>query len=147
MFSCSATLLLFHRPWTLGTGRSVALNMQGGPAREAEVMLSHSWSEDMEQVKDLLNSVAKNRGLEPSQVGTSQGFTKPGLVLSTGKEFSMDTVIWFCCFANFQVNDWKKTEDSDGYDKNGPTVAEQLKLEPFKKVIGSVKDMFLLHTT
>ena len=102
--------------------------MQRGPAREAEVMLSHSWSEDMEQVKDLLNA-------------------NVGLVLSTGKEFSLDTVIWFCCFANFQVNDWKKTEDSDGYDKNGPTVAEQLKLEPFKKVIGSVKDMFLLHTT
>ena len=105
--------------------------MQRGPAREAEVMLSHSWSEDMEQVKDLLNA-------------------NVGLVLSNGNEFSLDTVIWFCCFANFQVNDWKKAEagvGSNGYDETGPTVDEQVKLEPFKKVIGSVKDMFLLHTT
>eukprot|EP00964_Phaeocystis_antarctica_P145073 scaffold111029_cov70-Phaeocystis_antarctica.AAC.3 len=105
--------------------------MQRGPAREAEVMLSHSWCEDMEQVKDLLNA-------------------NVGLVLSNGKEFSLDTVIWFCCFANFQVNDREKAEagvGSDGYDETGPTVDEQLKLHPFKKVIESVNDMFLLHTS
>ena len=98
--------------------------MQQGDAREAEVMISHSWKEDMEQVQTLLNNYK-------------------GTMLHSGKKFSNDSVIWFFCLANFQVNGWG-TETADPI---GPMVAAQLKLDPFNAVISSVKDMFVLHTS
>ncbi len=53
----------FIQPNTDNTGHSVALNMQ--PANDfqpAQVLLSHAWNEDMEQVLSILED-AKSRGV------------------------------------------------------------------------------------
>jgi len=64
----------FVKPWTAGTGCSVALLMNMHP-RTAELMLSHSWAEDMLEVLSALRAV-------PS-----------------------DKSIWFCICANYQAED------------------------------------------
>jgi len=49
---------------------------------------------------------------------------------------SLDTILWFCCFAQYQVG-----------DMYGPSVEEQLRLEPFETVIKDVRVMVAVHTT
>jgi len=53
----------------------------------------------------------------------------------------MDTVIWFCTFAQYQAGDMA--------GDCGPTVQEQLALDPFKRVIASMPPhgMLTIHTS
>lgn len=62
-------------PWTKGTGCSVSLLMNETPM-QAEVMISHAWGEDMEQVCQILQD-----------------------------DVSDATVVWFCILANYQPQD------------------------------------------
>ncbi len=97
----------------------VALNMQPkNRAKQTEVMISHCWKEDMDQVLEMLERAK-------------------GTTLNGGGKFGDNTVIWFCAFAQYQ-----------GEDDAGPTVQEQLDLDSFEQVIISqrVKDMFVLQT-
>ena len=60
------------------------------------------------------------------------------------RSMDMDTTVWFCLFANYQPG-----------DDAGPSIGEQLKMEPFKSVIESdlVKQaqqgygMLVVHTS
>lgn len=46
------------------------------------------------------------------------------------------TVIWFCVLSNYQPE-----------DGHGPSISEQLAMDPFGKVIASADSMLVLHTT
>jgi len=109
----------FIKPQTKGTGMSVALNMQKTrQCKSTEVMVSHNWSEDMHQVLNMLEEAKGTR-------------------LQNGKVFGDSTVIWFCALAQYQPNDGM-----------GPSIEQQLELDPFSQVIQSqnVKDMFVIQT-
>ena len=68
----------FIIPNTIGTGISVALNMQD-PKKvvPASVLISHAWNEDMEQVLGILELVRKKT------------------VLQDGKPIDDNTPLWF----------------------------------------------------
>lgn len=114
----------FVKPWTHGKGNSVALLMNPIPKR-AEVMLSHAWGEDIEEVMQILGSLivqAKICGKE--------------------KEFNKETVVWFCLFSNYQPN----TKDAP-HDGAGPTVAEQVALKPFEQVVAECQSMLCMQAS
>lgn len=64
----------FVKPYTQGTGCSLALLENSNPV-DAEIMLSHSWSEDIEELRGAL------------------------------REFDVCSRIWFCICANYQPED------------------------------------------
>lgn len=68
----------FVKPYTRGSGSSVALSLNPETPLQAQVMLSHSWQESMEEVQVALLSLG---GLKA------------------------DTTLWFCIFANYQTGD------------------------------------------
>merc|ERR1719469_125498 len=82
---------------------------------------------------------------------------KSNIILQNGSIFDDKTPVWFCAFAQFQVNDWKndgKKNPKTGKmnplaDANGPTVGEQVSLDPFEKVIRAphCTDMVVIQTT
>ena len=126
---------------TNGTGMSVALNMQtpsrqGGPVANlnAKVMISHSWSEDMEEVLDMLKE------FEGTLLRTSEDENAP-----MTQRFDDNTPIWFCALSQFQVN----TSQTPRKDPLGPTVGEQVAQDPFEKVINDtgVLNMIVLQTS
>merc|ERR1711904_666619 len=84
----------FVIPLTAGTGSSIALLMNEEP-RDVEVMLSHSWAEDIEQAQQAITS-----------------------------HLDANTAIFFCILANYQPE-----------DRKGPSISDQLALDPFKQVI------------
>ena len=90
----------FVKPFTSGTGCGVSLLLNPEKPLEAEVMMSHTWAEDIIEVQQAVNdrAVADGRG--------------------------DDLVIWFCIFAVYQAE-----------DQAGPTITEQLKMDPFGQVI------------
>eukprot|EP00435_Cladocopium_sp_Y103_P037313 s1202_g9.t2 len=93
------------KPWTRNTGCGIALRMNPKEVLKAELMVSHSWSECMDQCSEALSKFcARQKNLEDIAV-----------------------ILWFCAFAQYQSGD-------DPGDR-GPTVAEQLALDPFGSVI------------
>jgi hypothetical protein len=111
----------FMKPQTKGTGMSVALNMQQrGKKKDAEVMISHSWREDMVEVLNILKNAE-------------------GTDLKNRTKFGDETVIWFCGFSQYQPGNG--TTDI-------PSVEQQIKTAPFEQVIESrkVEDMFVIQT-
>ena len=74
-------------------------------------MLSHTWAEDMMEVLEAVNDLALRECKE-----------RPSL---KGREPD-DLVVWFCLFANYQPE-----------DSAGPSISEQLALDPFGNVIRS----------
>jgi len=108
----------FVIPWTCGTGCSVAVLMNKDTRLEANVMLSHSWAEDMEECQEAVNNHFDD------------------------EHIARDTAVWFCGFGLYQPE-----------DRNGPTIQQQIKLNPFAQVISSdpVKSsrgrMIAVHTT
>merc|ERR1712159_604193 len=84
---------------------------------KADLMLSHSWREDMEEMQGAVRRTYSNSAVN-------------------GLSLDMDTTLWFCCFAQYQVG-----------DQYGPSVEEQLRLRPFETVIMDVKVMVAVHTT
>eukprot|EP00933_Yihiella_yeosuensis_P078799 TRINITY_DN9068_c0_g1_i1.p1 TRINITY_DN9068_c0_g1~~TRINITY_DN9068_c0_g1_i1.p1 ORF type:complete len:659 (+),score=155.60 TRINITY_DN9068_c0_g1_i1:149-2125(+) len=65
----------FVKPYTRGTGSGVSLTLNEEMPLRADVMLSHSWAESMDEVQVALLSL-------------------PGL--------KTETALWFCIFANYQ---------------------------------------------
>ena len=113
----------FVTPWTAGTGSSVSLLMNKRQPLKADFMISHAWSESMEQVLDAIEGDNK---------------------------LTESTTVWFCMFAIFQNQpiDWGDPSKG-GKDISGPSIVEQqaLKPVPFKAVIGMALGMIVLHTT
>jgi hypothetical protein len=108
----------FVKPWTRGTGRGVALSMNAAAPMEAQLMLSHTWAEDLAECAEALNTHCRRSDLAAS------------------------TSVWFCLFSNYQAGD----EEGDV----GPTVAEQLAMDPFGHVIRSAREqrgMLVIHTS
>ncbi|CAE8704168.1 unnamed protein product, partial [Polarella glacialis] len=60
----------FVIPFTQGTGCSVAVLMNKDAPKVAEVMLSHSWAEDMEECQQAVNSHFEAEGI-PTNIGGS----------------------------------------------------------------------------
>lgn len=112
---------LFVKKWTASSGCSLAVMMTGDRQdTAAELMLSHSWGEDVEEFLTAMRQ---------QQVDLSIGD---------------DTMVWFCVFSNYQCEDQQASQ--------GPTIKQQLAMEPFTAVIESdlVKDgygMVVIHTT
>eukprot|EP00930_Biecheleria_cincta_P042943 TRINITY_DN29546_c0_g1_i1.p1 TRINITY_DN29546_c0_g1~~TRINITY_DN29546_c0_g1_i1.p1 ORF type:complete len:508 (+),score=67.76 TRINITY_DN29546_c0_g1_i1:43-1566(+) len=105
-------------PWTKGTGCSIALRMNPAVPLLAELMVSHSWGEDLDECLEALESYYCRKQLPSS------------------------TPIWFCAFAQYQAGDEKGDV--------GPTMAEQLQLDPFATVIQSTchaHGMVVVHTS
>jgi len=108
-----------------------------------QVMVSHSWAEDMDQVLEQLNMLKGRR-----------------IILADGSEFGDDTRIWFCAFGNYQpfrfdVNDVAERHKDWAVKENEikphrpPKVREQVKhIEPdaFHQVSSAAGDMFVIHT-
>ncbi|CAK0859053.1 unnamed protein product [Prorocentrum cordatum] len=108
----------FVKPWTRGTGCGVALNMNAAAPKEAQLMLSHTWAEDLTECAEALNAHCRRNDLSTS------------------------TCVWFCLFSNYQAGD----DEGDV----GPTVAEQLAMDPFGHVIRSARKhhgMLVIHTS
>jgi len=107
----------YVKPWTRGTGNSIALLLNAGSPRQADLMISHAWGECIQET--LVSVLARCSALGAS----------------------LDTAIWFCTFAQYQPGD----EPGDC----GPTVGEQLALDPFKQVIASKPSggMLVVHTS
>lgn len=106
------------KPWTKGTGCGIALRMNPVAPLLAELMVSHSWGEDLDECLEALENYYCRKQLPSS------------------------TPIWFCAFAQYQAGD----EKGDA----GPTMAEQLKLDPFATVIQSTchaHGMVVVHTS
>mmetsp|Transcript_99330 Transcript_99330/g.171101 ORF Transcript_99330/g.171101 Transcript_99330/m.171101 type:complete len:141 (-) Transcript_99330:3-425(-) len=57
----------FVKPWTSGTGSSVALLMNPTPLR-AQLMLSHSWAEDVEEVLEALLSLGDDDSMHTKHI-------------------------------------------------------------------------------
>lgn len=74
----------FVKPWTKDRDSSVALlmNPTEDQLREAQLMVSHAWGEDMEECEDALVNLPKKN-----------------------KHVSAATRIYFCIFSNYQHND------------------------------------------
>lgn len=104
----------FVTPWTKETGRSIALMMNPDP-KKADLMLSHSWAEDIDKVEDCLRQV---------QVAKQQAIPEC-------------TYVFFCTFSLYQAE-----------DEHGPSIEEQVRQDPFAKIIGSkpAYGMAVLHT-
>jgi len=107
----------FVKPWTLGTGNSIALLMNAAQPLQAKAMISHAWGESVLEALTALLAKCFVLGM------------------------SHDTPIWFCTFAQYQPGD---TEGDCG-----PTVAQQLALDPFQQVIHSNPHwgMLVVHTS
>lgn len=120
----------FVKPWTKNTGEGIALNSNTGTPREAEVMISHAWGEDMEQVVEMLTELTGR----------------------PGKPVTKNTVIWFCIFSNYQAGGFdapyaKHVLGRTGNDLLGPSVTTQVGMDPFEAVIQmpTVKQMISLQ--
>jgi len=105
------------KPWTQGTGCGIALRMNPEAPLRSELMVSHSWGEDVEECLEALLDFSSR--------------TCP-----------TTTPIWFCAFAQYQAG--------DAAGDVGPTVAEQLALDPFGSVVqctGKAHGMVVVHTS
>lgn len=123
----------FVKPWSAKTGAGVALLMNEVP-ENTDVMLSHSWAEDMEQVQEILTNLReKHGGPKPD---TLNRMVASGHV--DAESFEPETRVWFCIFANYQCE-----------DEAGPTITEQLEKDPFGNVIrsSSTRKMVVLITS
>ncbi|CAE7795999.1 unnamed protein product [Symbiodinium microadriaticum] len=106
------------KPWTRGTGCGIALLINHQKPCRAQLMISHTWAEDMDECEEAIVDycLEANSGLATS--------------------------IWFCGFAQYQAGD----EPGDV----GPSVSEQLELDPFGSVIRhttSALGMVVVHTS
>eukprot|EP00656_Telonema_subtile_P034720 TRINITY_DN38779_c0_g1_i1.p1 TRINITY_DN38779_c0_g1~~TRINITY_DN38779_c0_g1_i1.p1 ORF type:complete len:432 (+),score=80.60 TRINITY_DN38779_c0_g1_i1:201-1496(+) len=106
-------------PWSVGLGCGVALLLNPEPLAP-ELMVSHCWAESVSELCEALTNCADEYSLEEH------------------------TRIWFCVYSNYQS---RALADARGIQDQGPTVAEQLALDPFGAVIGSVGAMITAHTT
>eukprot|EP00929_Paragymnodinium_shiwhaense_P025705 TRINITY_DN1547_c0_g1_i1.p1 TRINITY_DN1547_c0_g1~~TRINITY_DN1547_c0_g1_i1.p1 ORF type:complete len:768 (-),score=124.15 TRINITY_DN1547_c0_g1_i1:208-2511(-) len=114
----------FVTPWTLGTGSGIALRMNADRPLDAELMVSHAWAEDIEECCQALRKVCKACGADGH------------------REVMPCTKIWFCLYAQYQAGGFP--EDP------GPTLKEQLAMEPFATVIDAVNErqgMLVVHTS
>jgi len=110
----------FVKPWTRGTGTSVALRMNQDSPLRARLMLSHSWAEDVDECGQALESYLAHAKL------------------------ASDVPVWFCLYSNYQPG-------SDVGDP-GPTIQEQLEMDPFGSVIQCVGQdlghgLIVVHTS
>eukprot|EP00435_Cladocopium_sp_Y103_P007776 s3932_g2.t1 len=108
---------LFVIPWSRGFGCGVALLMNAHAPIKAQVMISHAWAEDVEELVSSLSSWASRiQPLSPCE----------------------GVPLWCCTFAQYQPEDGA-----------GPSLKEQLSLDPFKIVIQSrpKHGMLVVHTT
>eukprot|EP00929_Paragymnodinium_shiwhaense_P044755 TRINITY_DN22944_c0_g1_i3.p1 TRINITY_DN22944_c0_g1~~TRINITY_DN22944_c0_g1_i3.p1 ORF type:complete len:552 (-),score=136.98 TRINITY_DN22944_c0_g1_i3:54-1709(-) len=107
----------FVKPWTRGTGNSVALLMNKDEPLVAKLMISHSWG----------------ACLYESMVAVLGKSTVAGVPL--------EAPVWFCTFAQYQPGDFE--------GDCGPTVHEQLALDPFRRVIETRPSygMLVIHTS
>ncbi|CAE8625917.1 unnamed protein product [Polarella glacialis] len=72
---------LFVKPWSEGTGCSLAVLMSREVVCNAQLMVSHCWSEDVSETKESL------------------------LQHAVRHELPMTVPIWFCVFSNYQPED------------------------------------------
>ena len=120
----------FVKPWTAGTGSSIALLMNTQEQRPAEGMFSHAWAGSvMETLKCLQNAVSLS-----------------GVPLRAR--------FFFCTFSMYQPageRDSASGELADGSAAHGGlTISEQIEqYDPFAKIIESRPKygMYVLHTT
>jgi hypothetical protein len=109
----------FVKPWTAGTGCSIALLMNSKnecPPRKVELMISHAWSGSVFETYNSLQYIV-NHGKVP-----------------------VDTPLFFCALCLYQPED---------KCAKGLSIQEQLILKPFAKIIESKPSfgMWVVHTT
>jgi len=107
-------------PWTLGLGCGVALLMNP-EALAAGVMLSHCWAERVAELIEALGNWQTQHGVDDET-----------------------TCIWFCVYANYQA---RQQADVRKIPDDGPSIPDQLKLDPFGTIIAHIKTMVTVHTS
>merc|ERR1712232_452453 len=109
----------FVKPFTAGTGCSVALLENPSPAEQAEAhfMLSHSWAQCMDEVEDALLRI----------FGIPEKDARSGYSLDGRRVADGSARVWFCIAALYQPEDGA-----------GPSVDDQVKMDPFGCVIRSL---------
>jgi len=105
----------FIKPWTRGSGCGYSLLVNSKEPLTAQIMVSHTWGEDVDNFVEAIMLWFKMHGL------------------------SLDLPVWVCSVGLYQCEDGA-----------GPSIKEQLGLEPFKQIITSdaVKPigMVVVHT-
>jgi len=73
---------LFVKPWTAGTGCSLAVLMSDeDDERDAEFIFSHAWGEGVDECLQAVKKYQRDNNI------------------------SLETPVWFCVFANYQAED------------------------------------------
>jgi len=88
---------------------------------DATCMISYMYDSDPKEVLEVLQSLIEDKVIEPAET------------------------IFFCSFANFQVNNSKFNQTPLGY-LDAPTVDVQVDENPFRLVSAVVKKFIILHT-
>ena len=85
----------FVKPWTAGTGNSVALLLNSQKPLPVELMMSHAWAEEIDECAE-------------------------ALMLHFARYNILDnTACWFCVFANYQPGDCWTVQDQLALDPFG----------------------------
>jgi len=107
----------FVKPWTKGTGAGVALCMNQAAPKSADLMVSHSWNENIEELEEAVQVHLAGRGLGHS------------------------TAIWFCIFGLYQPNDLPAITVSKQCEYKPPPFEQAIAASSKKK------GMVLAHTS
>ncbi|CAE7887386.1 unnamed protein product [Symbiodinium necroappetens] len=113
------------KPWTRGTGCGIALLMSGNV-------------DDLPHVGRILTAILSNLRWKEDMDECEEAIVDYCLEVTSG----LSTSIWFCGFAQYQAGD----EPGDV----GPSISEQLKLDPFGSVIRHTTPalgMVVVHTS
>lgn len=100
----------FIKPLTRGKGSSISLLCNAVEPLDTDIMISHTWAENLVEVHEAINDRAETASRNAGQDASS-------------------FVIWFCLLSIYQPG--SEPEDP------GPTIQEQLAKDPFKCVISS----------
>jgi hypothetical protein len=112
----------FVIPWTKGTGSSVALLVNGSAPLKSELMISHTWGEDADELLEALETY------------------------SAQHDVPLSAAAFFCRLSLYQPGDQVSPVVKA---KGALSIAEQIRLAPFKKVIEAHPSlgMMVVHTT
>lgn len=88
----------FVKPWTAGTGNSVALLLNNQPL-SADLMISHAWAEDIQECAEAL------------------------MLHFVRYDISYDTACWFCVFSMYQPGDCFAIQEQVALDPFGQVLS------------------------
>ncbi|CAK9046436.1 Hypothetical protein (Fragment) [Durusdinium trenchii] len=111
---------LFVKPWTLGTGNSVALLLNPQPLA-AEVMISHAWAEEIDECSEAL------------------------MLHFARYTITEATACWFCVFSMYQPGDVITIQEQLELDPFGRVLSTMNQLS--QQAFDEARGMVVIHTS